>query len=57
MKRRGHAEVHFVPERGDVAPAVLQLVEAGDMILTLGAGDIFSTAADLLKVLRERDEL
>lgn len=57
MKRRGHAEVHFVPERGDVAPAVLQLVEAGDMILTLGAGDIFSTAADLLKVLRGRDEL
>ncbi len=56
LKRRGHAEVHFVPKRGDMALAVLPLIEAGDMILTLGAGDIFSTAGDLLKVLRERDE-
>ena len=56
LKRRGHAEVHLVPKRGDMALAVLPLIETGDMILTLGAGDIFSTAGDLLKVLRERDE-
>ena len=37
---RSSAEVHYVPRLGDVAEFVSARVGPGDLILTLGAGDI-----------------
>jgi UDP-N-acetylmuramate--alanine ligase len=51
---RGHPEVYYIPQQ-DAIPAVLQNVSRrGDLVLTLGAGDISKAGDDLLDILEER---
>jgi UDP-N-acetylmuramate--alanine ligase len=55
LRRRGHADVRFVAKREQVAAALLPLLRGGDMVVTLGAGDVHRIGDDLLKALaRER---
>jgi UDP-N-acetylmuramate--alanine ligase len=51
---RAGAETHWVPDRAAVAAAVEDLVRRGDVVLTLGAGDITEVGPDLLDRLRGR---
>jgi UDP-N-acetylmuramate--alanine ligase len=51
---RGHPEVYYIPQQ-DAIPAVLQNVSRrGDLVLTLGAGDISKAGEDLLGMLEEQ---
>ena len=51
---RGHPEVYYIPQQ-DAIPTVLQNVSRrGDLVLTLGAGDISKAGEDLLDLLEER---
>jgi UDP-N-acetylmuramate--alanine ligase len=51
---RGHPEVYYMPQQ-DAIPAVLQNVSRkGDLVLTLGAGDISKAGEDLLDILEEK---
>ena len=52
LKRRGHIDVSFTPSRDRVAADLLDLVRPGDLVLVLGAGDIYRTADELLDLLR-----
>jgi UDP-N-acetylmuramate--alanine ligase len=52
LKKRGHLDVRHVPERATVAEALLEVVQEGDLVITLGAGDIHRTADELLGLLR-----
>ncbi len=47
----GAAEVHYVPHRADLAPFVAGSVAAGDLVLTLGAGDVTLVATELAGLL------
>jgi len=49
--RRGHPAVHFVAGDKTLAESILDHLAAGDLVLTLGAGDIWKTGEDLLKRL------
>ncbi len=51
FRRRGHADVRFVAERAAVATALLPHLRGGDMVVTLGAGDVHRTGDDLLDAL------
>ena len=42
------AEVHWVPLRGDLVARVEALARAGDVVLTLGAGDVTAVGRELL---------
>ncbi len=44
----GHPAVHFVAEKGALAAAILKHLQEGDLVLTLGAGDIWTTGEELL---------
>jgi UDP-N-acetylmuramate--alanine ligase len=44
----------FVSERKELASRLLAVVREGDMIITLGAGDIWKTADELARMLEER---
>ncbi len=48
--------VRHVPALGDVAPALLTLTRPGDLVLTLGAGDVTTVGPQLLELLGERAE-
>jgi UDP-N-acetylmuramate--alanine ligase len=48
----GHKRVTFVGDRHEVPAAVLDVVQSGDMVLTLGAGDIWRTGDEILDRLR-----
>jgi UDP-N-acetylmuramate--alanine ligase len=50
----GHPDVYYIPQM-DSIPGVLQDVsERGDLVLTLGAGDISKAGEELLDLLEER---
>ena len=45
------AEVHYVAHRGDVAAYLADLVGPGDLVLTMGAGDITLLPGELAEAL------
>jgi len=50
---RGHPEVYYIPQQ-DAIPWVLQdISEKGDLVLTLGAGDISQVGESLLDILED----
>jgi len=52
VRRTGHPGVHFIEENGAMADYILDHLNAGDMVLTLGAGDIWKTGEELLARLQ-----
>ncbi len=54
IRRRGHMDVEFVASREDVVGGLLPRLADGDMVLTLGAGDIHKVGETLLESLREQ---
>ena len=51
LRRRGHTDVRFVPARADVAATLVPDLRGGDMVVTLGAGDVYQVGDDLLQAL------
>ena len=47
----GHRDVTLVEDRKELAKAIRERVEPGDVVLTLGAGDITRTGTELIEVL------
>ena len=54
IRRRGHMDVEFVAAKEDVAGGLLPRLADGDMVLTLGAGDVYKVGEALLESLREQ---
>ena len=52
--RRSGGEVHWVPERKDLVAEVAAVVRSGDVVLTLGAGDVTAVGRELLAGLAAR---
>ncbi|MFA4901430.1 MAG: UDP-N-acetylmuramate--L-alanine ligase [Desulfobaccales bacterium] len=52
--RTGHPGVHFIEDNAEKADYIFQHLSAGDMVLTLGAGDIWKTGEELLARLQNQ---
>ncbi len=48
--------VKYIKSRADVAPYLESIVQDGDLVLTMGAGDIYRTGEELLALLSAREE-
>ena len=48
----GHAR--FLPDRTQIAPVIARLAEPGDVVLTMGAGDVTVLGPQLVEALRRR---
>ena len=48
----GHPPTHYVPRRIDVVPHMISLVEPGDMVITMGAGDVTVVGGELVDALK-----
>ncbi|MDH4116198.1 MAG: UDP-N-acetylmuramate--L-alanine ligase [Acidimicrobiia bacterium] len=52
--RAGAADVHYVPHLGDVPDVIASLATPGDLILTLGAGDVTILGPEILAAVESR---
>lgn len=53
LQALGHRHAVFLPDKGELAGHLLRVLQAGDVVLTLGAGDIWKTGEEVLRGLRE----
>jgi UDP-N-acetylmuramate--alanine ligase len=51
IRAHGHRAVSFVPDKKKVASALAGVLEPGDLVIALGAGDINASARELLAIL------
>ncbi len=49
IRDHGHRAVHFCPSKEDIISLLLNEMRPGDLVLTLGAGDIHVVGTELLK--------
>jgi len=54
LTKRSHPAVQYVPDRQTVAAEIHKHVQAGDMVLFMGAGDIWKSAMELTELLKIR---
>ena len=50
---RAHPEVYYIPQQDAMAQALRTVTEEGDVVLTLGAGDISRVGEELLTLLQD----
>lgn len=48
IRQQGHKAVQFLPDRTAIASYLASLVQAGDVVLTLGAGNVWQVGEELL---------
>jgi len=53
VKRRGHLDIEFIPDKTEIAKRLASKVKSGDIVLTLGAGDIYKVGEELVEILRQ----
>ena len=51
---RGHPEIYYIPQQDAIAAVLQNVSRRGDLVLTLGAGDISKAGEDLLGILEEQ---
>jgi UDP-N-acetylmuramate--alanine ligase len=54
IEQSGHKNVFFEPNMKKVPDHVGKVVQSGDMILVLGAGNIYQIIPDIIRILEER---
>ena len=52
IKRKGHLEVEFIADKGEIVSQLAGKLRAGDIALTLGAGDIYKVGDALVEALK-----
>jgi UDP-N-acetylmuramate--alanine ligase len=50
------ARVAYFPHRADVAGYVAEGARAGDLVMTMGAGDVTTMGPEIMRELRDRAE-
>lgn len=54
VRRSGHQDVRYIADKEEIPPLVARMVRSGDMILTLGAGDIWKLGPKIITAVKER---
>ena len=48
-------EVRYVAGRSDIVPALMEVVRPGDLVITMGAGDVTMVGPEFIEAMQERD--
>jgi UDP-N-acetylmuramate--alanine ligase len=51
-KQYGHKQVHYVPEKKKLPDFLRGIVQKGDIVITMGAGDIWKYGEEFIKTLK-----
>ena len=54
-RKHGQRYTHYMPEVGTMATELLPMLQEGDLVLTLGAGNIVRVGEELLELLTAVD--
>jgi UDP-N-acetylmuramate--alanine ligase len=52
IKRKGHLDVEFIADKSQIAAQLAGRLVSGDVVLTLGAGDIYKVGEALVEALQ-----
>ena len=52
----GHKDIAFIPKMEDLCDHLAEIVRPGDMVMTLGAGNIYRIGGELLETLKKRNK-
>jgi UDP-N-acetylmuramate--alanine ligase len=55
IRSRGHKTVRFMPDRTAIAEQIAEDLLPGDLIITLGAGDVTALGPEILEALRKKE--
>ena len=55
-RKHGHRQVEYIPELDDVPAYLAGIVKEGDLVITMGAGDIWEAARELVMLLEKREQ-
>ncbi|MCB2154374.1 UDP-N-acetylmuramate--L-alanine ligase [bacterium] len=56
LENAGQKNLSVIPQRREIAPQLAGRLRAGDLVMTMGAGDNYRTAGDLLQLLESVNE-
>jgi UDP-N-acetylmuramate--alanine ligase len=56
IKEHGHKEVILCQDQKEILKTLRSIVKSGDVVMTLGAGDILNVGDQLLRDLDEKEE-
>jgi UDP-N-acetylmuramate--alanine ligase len=51
IRDHGHKDVVYIPDRKDIAGHLLRVVQPDDMVITMGAGDVWQVSEELIRML------
>ena len=51
IREYGHKEVTYIPDKKEIVHHLLRVITPGDMVITLGAGDIYQVGEELVRQL------
>jgi UDP-N-acetylmuramate--alanine ligase len=54
IREHGHRDVHYMSDRHEILQYLSTVIAPGDLVITLGAGDIYRVGEDLIKELRRK---
>ena len=56
IKSRGHRHVIYIPDKNGIVDVLLPEIQPNDIVITVGAGDIWKVGRDLLKGLQRNSK-
>ena len=54
VERQTNMQVIYIPEKDKIAKYLRQIVEAGDLVMTMGAGNIYQVGEELIESMIEK---
>ncbi len=52
IKKHGHKDVTYIPDKGKVADHMISILKKGDLMITLGAGDVWKIGEQVVERLK-----
>jgi UDP-N-acetylmuramate--alanine ligase len=55
IQEHGHGDIRYIPNPKDIIPILMEEAQQKDVVLTLGAGNIWQIGEEFLKRLQDRE--
>ena len=56
IKKTNHGQIKYLPSKDNILSYLCEIIQPGDIIITMGAGDIWTVAQELAKRLKKTKE-